>query len=170
MSTEAAPVRVTLQLATASAGLPAEHEFAAWANRALARAGIPLTAGSCVTIRLVDEQESQVLNSTFRNVPKPTNVLAFPAGPVDSAVVDDDAELGDLVICASVVMQEARDQAKTVAAHFAHMTIHGCLHLAGYDHMDDAQAAEMESLEQQVMASLGFSDPYGNEIENNRTV
>lgn len=154
------PVRVTLQIATESQGLPGEADFSRWAGRALTASRIPLTAHSCVTIRIVDEQESQTLNTTFRDVTKPTNVLAFPAGPVDPAVVDDDAELGDLVICAAVVKDEARDQEKDVIAHFAHMTVHGCLHLAGYDHMDDVQAAEMEALEIQIMGSLGFPDPY----------
>ena len=166
MKTAEGPIQVTVQLATALSDLPGEHDFACWVNSALACAGIPLAAGSCVTIRLVDEQESQVLNSTFRNVPKPTNVLAFPAGPVNSAVIDDETELGDLVICAAVVMQEARAQAKPMVAHFAHLTIHGCLHLAGYDHMDDVQAAAMESLEVKVMADLGFPDPYGSATED----
>ncbi len=165
MNADQGPVRVTLQIATAFQGLPDEDDFTCWANRALASSGIPLTARSCVTIRIVDEQESQALNSSFRNVPKPTNVLAFPAGPVNPAIVDDDEELGDLVICAAVVAEEACDQQKNIAAHFAHMTVHGCLHLAGYDHIDNTQAAAMEALEEQIMASLGFPNPYGQNNE-----
>jgi probable rRNA maturation factor len=157
------PVRVTLQLATKLPGIPGQSEFTLWANRAMARAGIPLKQGSCVTIRLVDAAESQGLNTTFRNVPKPTNVLAFEAGPPSPATVSDETELGDLVICAAVVLQEAHEQAKDVGAHFAHMTIHGCLHLAGYDHIDDAEAEAMESLERQLMVELGFTDPYRDE-------
>jgi len=159
----AGPVQVTVQLATAANDLPNERDFELWANRALSSATIPRSQHSCVTIRLVDEQESQHLNATFRNVPKPTNVLAFAAGPTDPAIPTDETEIGDLAICVAVVVREAREQHKTVQAHFAHLTIHGCLHLAGYDHMDDAQAAVMESLEQQVMADLGFPDPYGND-------
>ena len=165
MNADQHSVRVTLQIATESRGLPGEEDFGCWAGRTLNSSGIPLTARSCVTIRIVDEQESQTLNTSFRNVPKPTNVLAFPAGPVDPAVVDDDEELGDLVICAPVVIDEAREQEKAVAAHFAHMTVHGCLHLAGYDHIDDAQAVEMEALEIQIMTSLGFPNPYSRNNE-----
>ena len=165
MNADQGPVRVTLQIASAFQGLPDEDDFACWANRALALSGIPLTTRSCVTIRIVDEQESQALNSSFRNIPKPTNVLAFPAGPVNPAIVDDDEELGDLVICAAVVAEEACDQQKETVAHFAHMTVHGCLHLAGYDHIDNAQAAAMEALEEQIMASLGFPNPYGQDNE-----
>lgn len=165
MNADQDPVRVVLQIATAFRGLPDEGDFTCWANRALASSGIPLTARSCVTIRIVDEQESQALNSSFRNVPKPTNVLAFPAGPVNPAIVDDDEELGDLAICAAVVAEEACDQQKDLAAHFAHMTVHGCLHLAGYDHIDNTQAAAMEALEAQIMARLGFANPYGQDNE-----
>lgn len=159
------PVRVTLQVAADSPELPGEEDFSCWAIRALTSSGIPLAARSCVTIRIVDEQESQALNTSFRNVPRPTNVLAFPAGQVNPAVFDDDEELGDLAVCAAVVVEEARDQHKKIAAHFAHMTVHGCLHLAGYDHIDDAEAAAMEALEVQIMASLGFPDPYGPDNE-----
>lgn len=158
-------VRINLQVATESPGLPGEENFSAWASSALNASDIPLTPRSCVTIRIVDEHESQVLNTSFRNVPKPTNVLAFPAGPINPAVVDDDEELGDLVICAAVVLEEAREQEKDVAAHFAHMTVHGCLHLTGYDHVDDAQATAMEALEVQIMASLGFPNPYSRNNE-----
>jgi len=159
------PVRVTLQIAAKLPGLPGVDDFACWAKRALAASGIPLTARSCVTIRIVDEHESQALNSSFRNVRRPTNVLAFPAGPVSPAVMDDDEELGDLAICAAVVAEEASDQQKALTAHFAHMTVHGCLHLAGYDHIDNAQAAEMEALEEQILASLGFPNPYDQSNE-----
>lgn len=166
MNAEPAPVRVELQLATELPDLPAASDFTRWANRAFARADMALKPGSCVTIRLVDEAESQTLNGTFRHVHKPTNVLAFPVGPMNAAVAGDEAELGDLAICAAVVMREAREQSKTVTAHFAHMTIHGCLHLAGFDHMDDIQAAEMESLEEQAMADLGFPAPYGHDEDD----
>ena len=165
MNGDHGPVRVSLQIATEAPALPGEEDFRTWAGLALISSGIPLTSRSCVTIRIVDEHESQALNTSFRNVPKPTNVLAFPAGPVNPAVVDDDEELGDLIICAAVVLEEAREQEKDVAAHFAHMTVHGCLHLAGYDHADDAQATEMEALEVQIMAGLGFPNPYSRNNE-----
>jgi probable rRNA maturation factor len=155
-------VRVNVQRATRQRGLPRNADFVRWANAALVGAGIPLNACSCVTIRLVDEAESESLNGAFRKIHKPTNVLAFEGTGICAANDGDETELGDLVICAGVVLKEAHDQAKTAMAHFAHMTVHGCLHLAGYDHIDDAQAAGMERLEQQLMAELGFPDPYND--------
>jgi probable rRNA maturation factor len=95
-------------------------------------------------------------------MPRATNVLAFPADTVLSDHEQDDAELGDLAICFDVVVSEAEEQAKPVAAHMAHMTVHGTLHLLGYDHQNDLEAKVMEELETRIMKTLGFPEPYND--------
>lgn len=115
-----------------------------------------------IGIRLVDNSESQSLNLHYRHKDKPTNVLSFPSElPEEILPMLDQVPLGDLVICIPVVLQEAAEQHKTPEAHFAHMVVHGTLHLMGYDHELGAQeAAEMEGLEIQVLQQLGFGNPY----------
>lgn len=164
MNTESASIAVEVQVATESRPLPAAEDFCRWVNSALQGTGKLLATSTNVTVRIVDEAESQALNSSFRDVAKPTNVLAFPV-EADSfpAHAEDEAELGDLVICAAVVAREAAEQAKSAEAHFAHMTVHGSLHLVGYDHLNDEQAAEMESLETQILAGFGIPNPYQQE-------
>ncbi|WP_299001957.1 rRNA maturation RNase YbeY [uncultured Shewanella sp.] len=110
-----------------------------------------------LTIRIVDSEESQQLNHDYRGKDKPTNVLSFPfEAPAEIAL----PLLGDLIICAPVVTGEAQAQNKTLQAHWAHMVVHGTLHLLGYDHIDDADAEEMESLETKIITQLGFTNPY----------
>lgn len=145
-----------VQYATTSDDLPTQAQLTLWAKTAI---------GDCMdqaelTIRIVDSRESQMLNSTYRGKDKPTNVLSFPfeAPPEIELPL-----LGDLVICAAVVENEAREQQKSLEAHWAHMVVHGCLHLLGYDHIEDEEAEEMESLETQLIVSLGFTDPYKEE-------
>ena len=111
------------------------------------------------TIRIVDESESQQLNKSYRAQDKPTNVLSFPAD--DSAYLDY-VHLGDLVICAPIVEQEALQQHKPLVAHWAHMLVHGMLHLQGFDHIDDEDAQKMEALEIEILAGLGHTNPYQN--------
>jgi len=115
-----------------------------------------------MTIRIVDEEESQTLNFDYRNKNKPTNVLSFefeqPPGLVDLG--EELPYLGDLVICANVVKQEAEAQNKPLEMHWAHMVVHGTLHLQGYDHIDDVEAEEMEALEVEIMQNLGYGNPY----------
>jgi probable rRNA maturation factor len=161
------PVRVTLQVAINAADLPEADEFRAWVNCAMSCAERPLADNSCVTVRIVDEAESRTLNSNYRHIAKATNVLAFPAA-IEAYMLGDDAEveLGDLAICAAVVLREAQEQTKQVVAHFAHMTVHGSLHLLGYDHVTDEDAGEMEALEKQVMEKLGFDDPYKDDNQD----
>ncbi|MBL1293521.1 MAG: rRNA maturation RNase YbeY [Thiotrichales bacterium] len=108
-------------------------------------------------IRVVDKAESQELNKKYRDKDTPTNVLAFPLGAPDYVVP---LTLGDLVICAEIVEAEAKAQDKSLDAHWAHMIVHGVLHLLGFDHIDDDQASQMESLEVKVMQGLGFANPY----------
>ncbi|MGL4679992.1 MAG: rRNA maturation RNase YbeY, partial [Plesiomonas shigelloides] len=112
------------------------------------------------TIRIVDEEESHHLNLTYRGKDKPTNVLSFPfeAPPGIELPL-----LGDLIICRQVVEAEAVEQQKELSAHWAHMVVHGSLHLLGYDHIEDEEAEEMESLETEIMQEMGYPDPYAAE-------
>lgn len=139
------------------AATPAEADLRRWCELALRQR----TADSELTIRLVDEDEGRALNSTWRRKDYATNVLSFPADVPDEFL--DIPLLGDLVICVPVVEREAAEQGKALQAHWAHLVIHGCLHLLGYDHIDDAEAEEMEELERQLLAELGYPDPYADE-------
>lgn len=110
-----------------------------------------------LTVRLVDIDEMTTLNQSYRGKSGPTNVLSFPAElPPELAL----PLLGDIVICAPVVIREAREQQKTAQAHWAHMTVHGTLHLLGYDHLEDEEAQQMEALETNILHSLNFDSPY----------
>lgn len=115
-----------------------------------------------ITLRIVDSAESQQLNRDYRGIDKPTNVLSFEFDIPPEVVIPDDEPmyLGDLVVCAPVVALEAQEQSKLLEAHWAHMLIHGGLHLQGFDHLDDDEAEEMEALEIQIMQKLGFENPY----------
>lgn len=110
-----------------------------------------------LTIRIVDEIESAALNHTYRHKSGPTNVLSFP---YDVVLPEQNYLLGDLVICAPLVAKEAVDQGKTISAHWAHLVVHGVLHLLGYDHHTDEHACIMENLEKEILHILGFPDPY----------
>ena len=149
-----ADLELDLQIATlATDNLPSFEDFSRWIKVALPTIGDEFE----VTVRLVDEEESLALNSEYRGKDKSTNVLSFPfEAPMDLDV----PLLGDLIICTQVVNREAEEQQKTALDHWAHLTIHGILHLRGYDHIDDDEAEEMEALEIQLLASLGISDPY----------
>jgi|GEM_PF-142668 len=135
-----------------------------WIWTTLAAVGVKKKRRVEITIRIVDEEESQHLNSTYRSKDKPTNVLSFPSElPDEILAILDNKPLGDLVICMPVVLREAIEQGKSSEEHFVHLVVHGVLHLLGYDHetsVDDA--AEMEALEIQIMATLGFDDPYAD--------
>lgn len=146
-------VELDLQIATEAAH-PDEQQFRRWCERALSQR----SNDSELTIRLVDEAEGRELNRTWRHKDYATNVLSFPAEIPDGLL--DIPLLGDLVICVPVVEREAGEQHKEVEAHWAHLTLHGCLHLLGYDHIEDDEAEEMESLERKLLAELGYPDPY----------
>ena len=115
-----------------------------------------------LTIRIVDEVESAELNQTYRHKQGATNVLSFPFEAPADVPMD---LLGDLVICAPVVEQQAVEQTKSTEAHWAHMVVHGTLHLLGYDHIEEQQAEEMESLEISILDTMGFPNPYKEENE-----
>ena len=147
-------VFVDLQIATENIeGLPTEEEIVQWATAAVQPEGDEVE----MTVRIVDEDESHELNLTYRGKDRPTNVLSFPFECPDEVELP---LLGDLVICRQVVEREAAEQEKPLMAHWAHMVVHGSLHLLGYDHIEDDEAEEMESLETQIMQGLGFDDPY----------
>lgn len=117
--------------------------------------------GLTLTIRVVDEAESAGLNEGYREKAGSTNVLAFPADSMFPGLDHDpQQELGDLIVCLPVVRREAAGQGKQLAAHFAHMIVHGTLHLLGFDHINDPEAEAMEALEVMVLNSLGYSNPY----------
>lgn len=134
-------------------GLPAPLSFKRWAEAAckgrIKRADI--------AIRVVDEKEGRALNKHYRGKDYATNVLSFPAELPEGVTLP---LLGDMVICAPVVLKEAVEQGKTPAAHFAHLTVHGVLHLLGLEHDNDREAEAMEAMEREVLAELGFQDPY----------
>lgn len=142
-----------LQLASTASNLPSEAQIQLWLNAAVS----PFQPVAEVTVRIVDEAESQQLNFDYREKDKPTNVLSFPFQCPPGIELP---LLGDLVICAGVVAQEAKEQNKSLAAHWAHMVVHGSLHLLGFDHINDDDALEMEAEEIQILAELGFADPY----------
>ena len=129
-----------------------------WADAT--RQHLSLASPCEITIRLVDTPESHALNEAYRGKSAPTNVLSFPA---DHDLPLDVPLLGDLVICLPVVKAEARDQGKTETAHLAHLTIHGLLHLHGYDHETEEDALEMEALEIGILEKLGYANPYLSE-------
>jgi probable rRNA maturation factor len=148
------PVKVDLQNDDGFENLPALGRFEDWVESALQASHEQLEQ----TIRVVGEAESRDLNRRFRERDKATNVLAFPG---DAEFLDYDC-LGDLVICAPVVAAEAADQGKTDEAHWAHLVVHGMLHLQGFDHQDAEQTREMEQLEVKILDTLGYTNPYND--------
>ncbi len=147
-----------LQVASAESDLPAQPDLAHWAAAALEGR----RERAALTVRIVDEPEGRALNLQYRGQDRPTNVLSFPfEAPPGIADQGEFADLiGDLVLCAPVVRREAREQAKEVPAHWAHLVVHGVLHLLDYDHITDPEAAEMEGLETAILQGLGFLPPY----------
>ncbi len=145
--------QIDIQRACTAAGIPPDDQISSWARSALQQQP---EAGE-VTIRLVELAEMQQLNARYRDRDAPTNVLSFPAEKLPEV---PDAPLGDIVICAAIIAQEAQAQGKAPSAHWAHMIVHGCLHLLGYDHIEPGEAQQMEGLEREILAELGFPDPY----------
>ena len=146
-------VEVDVQYAATGEGLPDAEEVRAWTRAAIAGRRI----NAEVAVRVVDEAEITSLNRTFRGRDQPTNVLSFPFDKMPGVKIP---LLGDVVICAPVVYREAGEQGKAERAHWAHMVVHGTLHLLGYDHVEPADAEIMEQAEKDILGSLGFGDPY----------
>lgn len=152
-------ITVDIQHASAFMPLPTDEQITTWVKASVQELNTDLE----VTVRIVDEAEIGHLNATYRGKDKPTNVLSFP---VDLAPGIQDDLLGDIVICAPIVDQEAKAQHKTYESHFAHMVIHGCLHLMGYDHITPEQAHIMEPKEIQIMSALLFKNPYQGTVNH----
>ena len=139
-------IKLSVQIASKLANIPSKAQFKKWAKAAL-------RVDTEVTIRIVDEDEGRALNSQFRGKDYATNVMTFP-------LTEEPHLMGDIVLCAPIVAAEAKAQNKTLEAHFAHLTVHGVLHLHGYDHQIDEQAGLMESIEVQILTKLGYANPY----------
>ncbi len=136
--------------------LPDREQIAGWVRAALAGR----REAAQLVVRIVDESESRELNERYRHGRGPTNVLSFP---FEQPELLEPPLLGDLLVCAPVVAREAREQGKSPEAHWAHMVIHGALHLLGYDHEEDSDAEVMEGLEREILATLGHADPWGGD-------
>jgi len=145
---------VAVQLAAPAAAVPPRASLRKWVAAALAG------HGGEVTVRIVSAAESAALNSRYRGGEGATNVLSFCAGARAPLPADEPQPLGDVVVCAEVVEREAREQRKACEAHWAHMVVHGALHLVGYDHATASEAEVMEARERALLAELGFPDPY----------
>ena len=156
-------VTIDLDKASVERGIPQKKQFRQWAEATLAGmteaerpAWLDSAGTRLLSIRVVDAEESAALNSQYRRKQGPTNILSFPVPPESRRA----GLLGDLAICAPVVAREAREQGKTLQAHWAHMVVHGVLHLLGYDHENDRDAEVMEARETQILAQFGYLDPY----------
>ncbi len=144
-------IDLDVQIAIEGSNIPAEAEFQRWAYK------VPTKENTSACLRIVDEPEARTLNHDYRKIDKATNVLSFPAELPDQVKVKF---LGDIVICASVVFNEAQQQGKALSDHWAHLLIHGLLHLQGYDHVEEKDARRMETLEIEILESIGISNPY----------
>lgn len=146
-------LEVDVQIASEEDDLPDPTQLRSWADAACGN----LAQDAELTIRIVDEAESAELNRNYRKKSAATNVLSFPFEPPPGVSM---ALLGDIVICAPIVRREAEEQSKTLSAHWAHMVVHGALHLLGYDHEFASDADEMEATEMRILGELGFDNPY----------
>ena len=146
---------IVIQNASTSTQTPSEQDLQTWIDTALQN----YASDTEVVVRIVDVEESAALNSQYRHKEGATNILSFPANLPEELELDLDL-LGDLVVCASVLEQEAKDQNKLLQHHWAHIIIHGVLHLLGYDHLNDIDAEEMETKEIALLQTLNISNPY----------
>ena len=153
-------VTADVQVACDDTDIPAPADIESWIAAAVAQSGRTPAGDVDVAVRVVDADEMQTLNRLYRDKNKPTNVLSFPAGKIVGLPAEEGVMLGDVVVCASVVAAEADEQGKALADHWTHMIVHGTLHLLGFDHENEADAAEMEGLEARILASQSVTDPY----------
>lgn len=140
---------ITVQYASKTEDLPTQAQFRRWAKKAL-------RIDAEIALRIVDEEESRRLNRDYRGKDYATNVLTFP-------LAEEPQLTGDIMLCAPVIVRESMEQYKSLDAHFAHLTIHGVLHLHGYDHETEEEAELMETLETEIVMNLGYPDPYLSE-------
>ncbi len=153
------PIRldVSVTYALPRTGLPAAVSFRRWVGAALEGR----IREADLAIRIVGTKEGRALNRHYRGKDSATNVLSFPAEMPEGLPEDMKMPLlGDIVLCAPVIAKEAREQKKLLISHYAHMTVHGALHLLGWDHNDDREAECMERLEREILAEMGIADPY----------
>lgn len=155
--------QIDIEINSTSKTIPSAEKIEQWISAALKSDEL---VEAEVSVYIVDEAESQALNSQYRSKDKPTNVLSFPADIPEEVGIP---LLGDLVVCAPVVEQEAEEQSKSLDAHWAHMLVHGTLHLLGYDHLEDDTAEAMESLETHLLTKMNFPAPYA-ETHQEKTV
>ncbi len=151
---------IDVQIACHESGMPSARQIRSWVTRAVAGCGRTPVAHAEIAVRLVDREEIRLLNRDYRQLDRVTNVLSFPAGEISGLPAEAAQLLGDVVVCAAVVCDEAAEQGKSVDAHWAHMLVHGTLHLLGFDHQSVADAAEMEGLEASILVANGLTDPY----------
>jgi probable rRNA maturation factor len=152
-------VTVDVQVACDAGRVPADSVISSWVRSAVAEIGVDSPVE--VAVRIVDEAEGRALNRSYRGIDKATNVLSFPADDGDLPWPPGvERSLGDIVICEPIVESEAREQGKQSASHWAHLVVHGTLHLLGYDHDEDAAAEQMEAIETRILAAGGVADPY----------
>jgi len=151
---------VDVQVACDDSDVPSKRQIEHWATRAVVESGRTLAANAEMSVRVVNREEIRSLNRDYRQLDRVTNVLSFPAGGISGLPAEAPQLLGDVVVCAAVVGEEAAEQGKAVDAHWAHMLVHGTLHLLGFDHQTAADAAEMEGLEARILTANGLSDPY----------
>jgi len=147
-------ITVDIDNVSTNKNVPSHTNMAHWVKHVLSHEA---KTDAELSIRIVDKDEIQQLNASYRNKDKPTNVLSFPAELPEAVEIP---LLGDIIICAPIVEEEAREQQKSTDSHWAHMLIHGTLHLLGYDHIDDSEADIMETIEIKLMQSLKFDSPY----------
>ena len=150
-------LHIELQNATQFQLLPRHSQLQQWINTVFQFIPFSLHSNSELTIRFIDKEESAELNKTYRDKNRTTNILSFPDESIPGF---SSTSLGDLAICAPLVDEEAKAQNKTLESHFAHLIIHGFLHLLGYDHIEEEEAEKMEGLEIKILSKLGYESPY----------
>lgn len=155
-SVEPTGIAVEVQVVATSAGVPTPSEITAWVSHAVRR----FRTTAEVTVRIVELEESALLNARYRGRDGPTNVLAFPFEAPPGVPLPQAELLGDIVVCAPLVARESAEQAKPLAHHWTHLVIHGTLHLLGFDHQNPTDAEDMEGTERALLGELGIDDPY----------
>ncbi len=160
MTTNRSELVVDVQIACDSPDIPSDRQIEHWIACAVEGSGRTIAPGTELSVRLVDTEEMRTLNRDYRGKDSVTNVLSFAAGDIDGLPAEAAPMLGDIVVCAAVVADEAAQHGKAASDHWAHMLVHGTLHLLGFDHKSAAEAADMEGLEARILTANGLADPY----------